>query len=395
MPDHETPPAISFTAALRDIDIYGAILLDSKGLIVSWNAGAAKLFGYEPGEVLGQYLAFLFTDEDRAAGVPETEMAVALRQNFATDDRWHLRKDKSRIYVNGALCLLKNEQREITGFVKILRDQTDKKQRMEEVEGLNIQLHQAHQELKHRADDLEARVIERTRLLHERNAELESFCYSIAHDLRAPLRTIQGMIAVVIEDYGNEIHPTCRDYLSRISRAGSRLDDLTLDLLQYSRLSREEITLTTVSLGRVVEEVLAFFHETIRKTEADIRVHPPFPDVHAQHTYLVQIIGNFVTNALKFVDEKQKPVIEIWTEVDEQSHRVRLFVKDNGIGIPDEYRDKVFLLFERLHPAGVYEGTGVGLAIAQKAALRINSTIGLTSDSTPGCTFWIDLESAR
>ena len=392
MQDEEFLKSISVVAAMQRFRIYGVIVLDITGSVVTWNHGATELLGYTEEEARGSHFEFIFTPEDRALGVPASEIENALSQNEAYDDRWHLRKDQTRIYVNGGLSMVQNEKGEARGFLKILRDETDKMERVENIEQLNRQLKQAHQELRAHAAQLEEHVSERTHQLNERNAELEAFCYSIAHDLRAPLRSIQAMSQVVIEDYGGQMDATCQDYLNRISRAGQRLDQLTLDLLKYSRLSREDIHLTPVSLDLAIEEVVGSMQEMVKEKGAQVEVRPPFPRVHAQYAYLVQILSNFLSNALKFVDPGINPRIEIWSET--KGNRVRLLVRDHGIGIPEEYREKIFQLFERLHPDGTFEGTGVGLAIAFKAAMRINGSIGLEADQGQGTTFWLDVELA-
>jgi PAS domain S-box-containing protein len=393
MPENKYITATSVPVAVQEIPIYGIILLDLEGIVQSWNLGATHLLGYSAEEALGRHFEFFFTPEDRAKGAPQAEMEGARSTGCGYDDRWQLRKNQTRVYVHGALSLIKNEKSESVGYIKILRDETEKAERLERIENLNQRLREAHESLRGHAEKLEERVAERTRELNERNAELEAFCYSVAHDIRAPLRSIQSMSEVVIEDYGATLDPTCRDYLDRIARAGSRLDRLTLDLLRYSRMAREEVTLTQVSLENALREALSLLHETIEGKGADVQVEGPLPEVHAQSGYLLQILINLLTNALKFVRPEIKPVIKIWTEAGKD--HVRLFVQDNGIGIPSEYREKIFHLFERLHPDGTFEGTGVGLAIAQKAASRIHATIGLTADAGPGSTFWIDLETAK
>ena len=384
---------ISFHAAIQGLQVYGLILVNLDGRVVSWNSGATALLGYAGPEVLGQDFDFIFTDEDRASGVPRREMAKALETGHAFDDRWHVRKDQSQIYVNGGLCLVKNEGGEPLGFVKIIRDQTERKLHLEKIENLNAQLLTAQNRLEEYASNLESKVRQRTEALHERNAELQDFCYSIAHDLRAPLRTIQAMSQVVLEDYGAVVDAAGHKYLTRISESGRELDQLTMDLLDYTRFTREEIKLAPISLEKVVDEVIENLSESIRQKRAQISVDRPLPVVTGQHAYVVQILTNFLSNALKFVGPDRSPVVEISTASSEG--RVRIYVKDNGIGISPEYREKIFLLFERLHPKGTFEGTGVGLAIARKAAQRMKGDVGLLAGQDEGSTFWLELELAE
>lgn len=386
MDKHELLKAVSFETAIHGVEVYGLVLITLEGKIVTWNLGAQQLLGYNEAETIGRDFDLFFTPEDRAANIPQQEKTKALTVGYAYDDRWHLRKDGSRIFVNGGLCLLKSEEGESLGFVKIIRDQTEKKLHLDQIEEL-------HAKLKVHASELEAKVHTRTQLLNERNAEMQDFCYSIAHDLRAPLRSIQAMSKVVIEDYETVLDATGKKYLERINEAGGKLDQLTIDLLEYTRFSREEITLGPIHLEKVVEEVLANLGEEIVRLDASVTVRNPLHSAFGQHAYAVQIAGNFLSNSLKFVKPGQKPVIEIWTEIENQ--RVRLYVKDTGIGISPEYQEKIFVLFERLNVQDEYEGTGAGLTIARKAAQRMQGDIGVASEPGSGSTFWLELGAAE
>jgi PAS domain S-box-containing protein len=393
MEENNTLKSISFVTAIHGVEMYGLVLMTLEGRIVTWNAGAQKLLGFSEAEVVGRQFAFLFTPEDQAAQVPQREMAKAASIGYAYDDRWHVCKNGARVYVNGGLCLLKADDDQPIGFVKIVRDQTEKKQHVEEIERLHAELLESHKQLEDYASDLETKVRQRTQMLNERNAELQDFCYSVAHDLRAPLRSIQAMSQVVIEDYGDVLDEKGKQQLGRIVKAGGQLDQLTIDLLEYTRFSREEITLGPISFQHVVDEVLTNLGETISAIGATLAVREPLDSAFGQHAYTVQIVGNFISNSLKFVKLGQRPAIEIWTAVTDK--RVRLYVKDNGIGIPPEYQDKIFVLFERLNVQGEYEGTGAGLTIARKAAHRMKGEIGITSQPGQGSTFWLELGIAE
>jgi PAS domain S-box-containing protein len=140
--------SVSFRAAIDDVEVYGFIMLDPQGRVVIWNRGATKLLGFSEPEVLGQHFEFIFTPEDRTRNIPRLEIADALRQGYAYDDRWHVRKDKIEIYVHGGLCLLKTDEGQPLGFVKIIRDQTERKAKLVE----------AHQDLEKYAAMLEDKV---------------------------------------------------------------------------------------------------------------------------------------------------------------------------------------------------------------------------------------------
>jgi len=393
MTENDFLKTISFHTAIHDVEVYGLVMLDLECCVVTWNRGATQLLGFNEAEVLGKHFEFFFTPEDRVLKVPQKETASALSTGYAYDDRWHVRKDNTQVYVNGGLCLLRNGAGKPVGFVKIIRDQTERKQNLEKIEELNAKIVEAHKLLEHYTTMLEEKIQERTKELNDRNIELQDFCSSIAHDVRAPLRSMQAMSQVVIEDYGTVLDPKGKAYLGRIVRAGEQLDQLTLDLLDYTRCSREEIHLTSISLEKVIDDVLYALGETIIQKKAAVSVHRPLPLVKGQHAYTMQIFGNFISNALKFVLPTKSPLIEIWAEATAQ--RVRIYVKDNGIGVPPEHQAKIFLLFERLHPQGIFEGTGVGLAIARKAAQRMRGDVGIIPGVPEGSIFWLDLEPAE
>jgi len=393
MTENDFLRTLSFQSAIHEVEVYGFIMLDTNAHIVTWNRGAHQLLGYTEVEALGQHFEFIFTTEDRFREIPRIEVANALGQGYAYDDRWHVCKDQSQIFVNGGLCLLKNEAGLPVGFVKIIRDQTERKANLDKIKELNEQLVQAQAQLENYTTTLEVKIEERTHELNERNAELQDFCYSIAHDVRAPLRSMQAMSQVVIEDYGAVLDPKGTEYLERIVKAGEQLDRLTLDLLDYTRCSREEIHLTSISLEKVIDDVLYTLDGSILIKDATISVHRPLPMVKGQHAYAMQIFGNFISNALKFVLPMKKPLVEIWAE--SNARRVRIYIKDNGIGVPPEHQTKIFFLFERLHPQGSFEGTGVGLAIARKAAQRMDGDVGIVPGVKEGSIFWLDLESAE
>ena len=239
------------------------------------------------------------------------------------------------------------------------------------------------------SDELEHRVIERTHELQEANAELESFSYSVAHDLRAPLRAVQGLTQALMEDYASELDETGRDYGERIVGAVKRMDRLIQDLLAYAKLSRSDPRLGPVSLTAVVRDVLAQHELEISVRQATVDVADSLPDVVGHHVTLVQVVGNLVSNALKFVAPGTRPRVVIRAE-HLQAH-VRLWVEDNGIGIEPSHRARIFRIFERLHGIETYPGTGIGLAIVRKGMERLGGSSGVESEPGRGSRFCVEL----
>jgi signal transduction histidine kinase len=254
---------------------------------------------------------------------------------------------------------------------------------------ISIQQARLHEQVQRYAVELEQRVAERTAELQETNAELESFSYSVSHDLRAPLRSIQSFAQVLLEDYAERLDAVGQDCAQRIVAAAKRMDTLTEDLLAYSRISRAAVELKPVSLEEVVDDVLTQLEAEILGQDALVTVERPLAQVMGQHTTLVQVVANLLTNGIKFVAHGVRPQVRIWSE--ERAEWVRLWVHDNGIGIAPQYQDRIFGIFERLHGIETYPGTGIGLAIVRKGMERMGGRVGVESAPDRGSAFWVEL----
>jgi signal transduction histidine kinase len=212
-------------------------------------------------------------------------------------------------------------------------------------------------------ETLEQRVDQRTAELESANRALEAFAYSVSHDLRAPLRGIQGFAQALLEDYGDRLDATGHDYARRIAAAANRMDQLIQDILSYSRLSRADLELVPVPLDAAVREAQAEVDLPLRQRGGEIEVEGSFPRVRAHRSTLVQVLTNLLSNAVVYVAPGAPPRIRIRAE--ERSGRVRLWVEDQGIGIAPEHQERIFDVFERLHGSETYPGTGIGLAIVR------------------------------
>ncbi len=235
---------------------------------------------------------------------------------------------------------------------------------------------------------LEEEVEQRTATLEETNAELQAFAATISHDLRAPARAIGGYAAALEEDAGARLETEERDYLARIAGAAERMDGLIDDILGYSRLSRQELTLGRVALEAVVDAVLDQQRSEMRG--ARLEVHRPMPMVRGHAGALTQAVTNLLGNALKFTAPGQAPHVTIRC-TDGDGGTVRLWVEDRGIGIAPQDQDRIFRPFERLHGREAYPGSGVGLAIVRRVAERLGGRCGVISTLGGGSRFWLEL----
>ena len=240
--------------------------------------------------------------------------------------------------------------------------------------------------------ELEQRVAERTAELDASNQELDSFAYSVAHDLRAPLRAMHGFADAIMEDYGDRIDDTGRDYLSRIIKGAKNMDTLIQDLLSYSRVGREKIELEPLPLAELVSETLMDLHHALEESGGKVDVSVPPLTVLAHKATLKQVLLNLVSNALKFVAPGKRPEVRIWAVA--RKGVVDICVRDNGIGIAPEHHERIFNVFERLHGAEAYPGTGIGLSIVKKGLARMHGEIRIESDDG-GSTFHAMLKEFR
>lgn len=239
-------------------------------------------------------------------------------------------------------------------------------------------------------EQLEEKVRERTARLEATISELEAFSYSMSHDLRAPLRAMRGYSEVLLLDYSSQLAPDGKEYLKKILTASERLDRLVQDVLRYSRCARETIDFEPVDLEPLISAVTSEY-PALRPPHAEITMARPLAKVYGHEASLSQVISNLLANAVKFVRAGETPTIKVWTE--NGGAHVRVFFKDNGIGIAPENQKKIFKMFERLTAARAYEGTGIGLAIVAKAVERMEGKVGVDSVVGEGSTFWIELKA--
>ena len=226
--------------------------------------------------------------------------------------------------------------------------------------------------------------------LQDTLSELEHFSYTITHDLRAPLRAMQGFASLLLRESGNQLTAGAADYLRRIINAANRMDGLIGDSLQYAKVVRERPPLTPADSVRVLRGVLESY-PTLLSPRAKIQLVEPLPPVIANEAGLAQCFSNLLANAVKFVKPGQAARVRIWAET--RGDWVRFWIEDKGIGIPREYQERIFGMFQQLDKS--YEGTGIGLALVRKTAERMGGKVGVESTPGKGSRFWLEFKQAN
>ena len=282
-------------------------------------------------------------------------------------------------FLDRSLTPIRDREGHIDFVVAEGHDVTDRHRAEEKIRALNDTLRQANESLENRARQLQASL-----------REMEAFSYTLAHDLRAPLRAMAGCSQFLLEKIPDGIPgEESRTYLDVISTSASRMDRLILDLLEYNGLARTPASLGVVDADLVLSQVLGSMAEEIRTCSAEIVREGPVPPVLGQQTLLASVLTNLLSNAIKFVAPGVIPRVRLRAE--KRDGKVRLWVEDNGIGIAPEYHARIFGVFERLNRMEDYPGTGMGLAIVARAVERMGGRVGVDSEKARGSRFWIDL----
>ncbi len=357
---------------IEGVTDYAIFSLDPHGVVTSWNTGAQRIKGYSAEEIVGRHFSSFYTPEDAETGLPRHVLKTAAETGHYAGEGWRVRKDGTRFWSSVVVTALRNEGGELIGFSKITRDMSDRKKLLD-----TIQQH---------ADELELRVAER----EQTNAELEAFSYSVSHDLRSPLRAIEGFADMLATDFGEQLPEQAKIYLEQIATATRRMNRLVQDLLEYSRLSRIELTPSAADIATVIENARQQVDEAMRE-----HIHVTAPaglQAHVHEPTLTQVIYNLIANGLKFHAAGKQPRVEVMAE--RLAGKIRIKVCDEGIGIAPEHHDRIFQVFERLHSTSKYPGTGIGLAIVKRGIQRMGGNISLQSGPGKGSIFTLELPAA-
>jgi PAS domain S-box-containing protein len=352
---------------INEVKDYAILRLDLDGNILDWNQGAEKIKGYTASEIIGKNFRIFYLPEDRQSNLPEKLLHEAATTGRSAHEGWRLRKDGTAFWGSIVITALHDDAGNVIGYSKVSRDLTDKKL----------------------ADD---KVKQYATQLEQKNQELEEFAYIASHDLKEPLRKIVAF-GDLLNNAKSQLDAKTIGYIDRMQDSAHRMMSLIEDLLQFSRIGKEDQALEVTDLNKVVERVLQDLEPTIHSKHAVINKEE-LPTIMARTLQMEQLFLNLISNALKFND-KDVPIIEITntTITDHPSGEpyCEIIVKDNGIGFDEEHRSKIFEAFIRLHGRSQYSGSGIGLAICKKIVELHHGTIAASSGVNEGATFKIVL----
>lgn len=339
---------------IAEVEDYAIILLSPEGNILNWNKGAEKIKGYKEHEIIGKNFRNFYLLEDRERGLPEQLLTNAAANNKATHEGWRLRKDGSHFWGSIVITAIHDDAGNITGFSKVTRDLTQKKQ----------------------SEDF----------ILMQNRHLEEFAYVASHDLQEPLRKITLFSNMLERNITNE--EIAKQYLAKITGASDRMAKLISAVLEYSRSGNAQHLKENVDLNIVISDIKSDFELLLHERNATI-ISGQLPSIKGVPIQIHQLFSNLITNAIKFNEKSPKITITAEMETVNDKPFVTISVKDNGTGFNPEYAERIFHLFHRLDDKK--SGTGIGLALCRRIVEAHRGTITASSGSGKGSTFTIVL----
>jgi PAS domain S-box-containing protein len=339
------------------------VTTDLEGYVDSWNRGAERLFGVPTDDAIGRHVSFIYPEQEQEFLLTEVVPTLKEKGQHETEVRMR-RADGSVFYAHLSLSMLCDDRGSPRGMVGYSIDISELKQR-------------------------EQKLNELAQRLGASNRELEAFSYSVSHDLRAPLRAIDGFSLTLLEDYGDRLDETAHDYLKRVRNGAQRMGQLIDDLLQLSRVNRGELNLQAIDMSKLADEVVSELRagEPTRKLEWYL---DPDLIIQGDLTLVRVMLDNLLGNAWKFSSSEPISKISFGRKADMPTV---YYVQDNGVGFDMRYVDKLFGAFQRLHQESEFPGTGIGLATVQRIVNRHGGRVWAEAQENQGATFYFTFES--
>jgi PAS domain S-box-containing protein len=368
-------------AGIIDSAMDAIITVDDEQKVVLFNSAAEKMFRYPPDQALGKPLDRFIPERFRNAHKDHIQnfgkTSVTRRSMASLGAIFGIRSDGDEFPIEASISQLESEGRKY--FTVILRDITERKA----AEERNLQLHET----------LERRVAERTSEWELANKELEAFSYSVSHDLRAPLRHIDGFVKLLASREAEHLDSTSQRYLTVVTDAVGKMGLLIDELLAFSRTSRQEIRMSRVDLNPLLRESLQMLEPMTAGRSIEWKIEP-LPDVRGDPTLLGLVFSNLLSNAVKFTRNCETASIEVGS-LEEKNGKATIYIKDNGVGFDMAYSKKLFGVFQRLHRDDEFEGIGIGLATVQRIISRHGGRIWADAEVDKGATFYFALKKAN
>jgi len=372
--DLDTAAKRSQHARLLNLTHDTIFVRDMSDLITYWNRGAEEFYGWTAEQVVGKVTTHQLLQTVFPAPLEQIN-AKLLRTGRWEGELVHTKRDGTQVVVASRWSMEQDEQGRPLATLETNNDISERKRAEEEIRKLNA--------------ELEQRVIERTAELKATNKELEAFAYSISHDLRAPLRHMAGYAELLQKNASTILDEKSRRYMTMILESAKRMGDLIDDLLAFSRIGRAETRMTMVSLEQLVKEALSEVQQETDGRNMDWRIGA-LPNLYGDRSMLRLALVNLVSNAVKFTRKRPQPEIEIGC-VDGKEDEIVVFIRDNGVGFEMKYVNKLFGVFQRLHRAEEFEGTGIGLATVQRIIHRHGGRVWAEGVVDRGATFYFSV----
>jgi len=368
---------------VEEVQDYAILYLNKEGIVENWNTGAEKIKGYKAEEIIGRSFSNFYTEDDRKSGLPQRLLGLAARNNKAVQEGWRVKKDNTLFWANVVITAVHNEKNEVIGYSKVTHDLTAKKA--------------SDDVLREKKMELEQKNIE----LQKMNKELQSFAYISSHDLQEPLRKIQTFASRIIEKDKDTLSENGKYLFKRMQLSAERMQLLIDDLLAYSRTHHLEGDFEKTDLNIIIEQVKHELGEELLQKNAIINADKTC-EVNIIPFQFKQLFYNLISNSLKFSKPGKPVAITIKNEYvngkalegenfkDDNTY-CHITYSDNGIGFDQQYSEKIFELFQRLHGRSEYPGTGIGLAIIKRIVENHRGIITAKGELGMGATFNIYL----